>query len=80
MSLKARLSRFQSEVQIHKDMKSRRSHRVSPTSESRTYPEGTLEAFFVKSVHRGEDLKEFQNTFFSVEVGELSKRLLDQLS
>lgn len=45
-----------------------------------TYPQSTLETFFIKSVYWGEDLKELQNTFFSVKVGKLSKCLLDQLS
>lgn len=45
-----------------------------------TYTQSTLEAFFIKSVHWGEDLKELQNTFFSIKVGKLSKCLLDQLS
>lgn len=42
-----------------------------------TYTKSTLEAFLVEPVHRREDLKELQNTFFSVEVGKLSERLLD---
>lgn len=45
-----------------------------------TYTKGTFEAFFIKSVYWREDLKEFQNTFFSIKVGKLSKRLLDQFS
>lgn len=47
---------------------------------SHTYTKSTLEAFLIKSVDWRQDLKEFQNTFFSIKVGELSKCLLDQFS